>query len=55
MSVNYYESVLNFMGVEETMDFYRLYMVPVCFIVGAAPGMRNYLQIQRICRLSCMG
>jgi hypothetical protein len=31
MSVNYYESVLDFLGVAETMDFYRLYMVPGMF------------------------
>jgi hypothetical protein len=38
MSVNYYESVLNFMGAEETMDFYRLYMVPGMFHCGGGAG-----------------
>lgn len=38
MSVNYYEDVLNLMGVEETMDFYRLYMVPGMFHCWFGPG-----------------
>ncbi len=38
MSVNYYESVLGFMGVEDTMDFYRLYMVPGMFHCGGGAG-----------------
>jgi len=38
MSVNYYESVLDFMGVGETMDFYRLYMVPGMFHCAGGAG-----------------
>lgn len=38
MSVDYYESVLDFMGAEETMDFYRLYMVPGMFHCGGGAG-----------------
>jgi hypothetical protein len=41
MSVNYYESVLDFMGVEETMDFYRLYMVPGMFHCSGGAGCDN--------------
>jgi feruloyl esterase len=41
MSVDYYESVLNFMGVEETMDFYRLYMVPGMFHCAGGAGCDN--------------
>jgi len=41
MSVNYYESVLNLMGVEETMDFYRLYMVPGMFHCAGGAGCDN--------------
>jgi len=41
MSVNYYEAVLNFMGVEETMDFYRLYMVPGMFHCMGGAGCDN--------------
>jgi feruloyl esterase len=41
MSVNYYESVLNSMGVDKTMDFYRLYMVPGMFHCGGGAGCDN--------------
>lgn len=41
MSVNYYESVLDSMGVEETMDFYRLYMVPGMFHCAGGAGCDN--------------
>jgi hypothetical protein len=38
MSVDYYEAVLDLMGSEETMDFYRLYMVPGMFHCGGGTG-----------------
>ena len=41
MSVNYYEAVLNSTGVEETMDFYRLYMVPGMFHCAGGAGCDN--------------
>ena len=41
MSVNYYEAVLNFTGIEETMDFYRLYMVPGMFHCAGGAGCDN--------------
>jgi hypothetical protein len=38
MSVDYYQSVLDLMGVDETMDFYRLYMVPGMFHCSGGVG-----------------
>jgi feruloyl esterase len=38
MSVDYYKSVLSFMGVDKTMDFYRLYMVPGMFHCAGGVG-----------------
>jgi len=38
MSIKYYEDVLDLMGVEATMDFYRLYMVPGMFHCAGGAG-----------------
>lgn len=37
-SVEYYENVFNFMGVKETKEFYKLYMIPGTFHCGGGLG-----------------
>ena len=38
MTINYYESVLKFMGEKETNEFYTLYMIPGMFHCGGGVG-----------------
>ena len=40
-SVNYYESVLKYMGDKETKDFYRLFLVPGMFHCSGGVGCGN--------------
>jgi len=42
MSVDYYESVLQKMGGDQTRSFYKLYMVPGMFHCGGGPGPNTF-------------